>query len=48
MVLKEIGYDPVTFLKRFEKDGRRYVTEYHHDAVGRLIMTVKQWFLFYG
>ena len=34
VVLKQLGYDPVTFLKRWEKDARGLVTEYNYDMSG--------------
>ena len=40
VVLKELGYDPVTFLKRWEKDARGFVTEHNYDILGREVMTV--------
>lgn len=40
VVLKELGYDPATFHKRWEKDARGFVTEYHYDILGRQLMTV--------
>ena len=40
VVLKEIGYDPTSNLKRWEKDGRGFVTEYQQDVLGRQIATV--------
>lgn len=40
VVLKELGYDPVTFQKRWEKDARGYVTEYQYDIIGRETMIV--------
>ena len=40
VVLQELGYDPITYRKRWEKDARGFVTEYQHDAIGREIMTV--------
>ena len=40
VVLKELGYDPETFRKRWEKDARGYVTEYQYDIIGRETMTV--------
>lgn len=40
VVLKELGYDPVTFRKRWEKDARGYVTGFKYDVLGRGTMTV--------
>ncbi|MCL6591946.1 MAG: hypothetical protein K6U80_18605, partial [Firmicutes bacterium] len=40
VTLKEMGYEPVTFRKRWEKDARGYVTEYRQDVLGREIKTV--------
>ncbi len=40
VVLKEMGYNPITYRKRWEKDARGYVTEYQYDTIGREVMTV--------
>jgi RHS repeat-associated protein len=40
VVLREVGYDPVTYRKRWEKDARGYVTEYQQDVLGREVKTV--------
>ncbi|HBE77563.1 MAG TPA: hypothetical protein DDW65_07230, partial [Firmicutes bacterium] len=40
VVLKELGYDPETFHKRWEKDARGFVTEYNYDILGRELTTV--------
>jgi RHS repeat-associated protein len=38
--LRELGYDPLSFRKLWEKDARGYVTQYQHDVLGRETMTV--------
>jgi hypothetical protein len=40
VALKEMGYNPITYRKRWEKDARGFVTEYQYDTIGREIMTV--------
>ena len=40
VVLKELGYEPETYRKRWEKDARGYVTEYQYDTIGREVKTV--------
>ena len=40
IVLREVGYDPITYRKRWEKDARGFVTEYQQDVLGREIKTV--------
>jgi RHS repeat-associated protein len=40
VVLREVGYDPVTYRKRWEKDARGFVTEYQQDVLGREVKTV--------
>ncbi len=40
IILKELGYNPITFRKSWEKDARGYVTEYQYDTLGRETMTV--------
>ena len=39
VVLREVGYDSVTYRKRWEKDARGYVTEYQQDVLGREVKT---------
>lgn len=40
VILKEIGYDPQTFRKSWERDARGFVTEYRQDILGREVLTV--------
>lgn len=40
LVLKELGYDPITYRERWEKDARGFVTQFSQDVLGRELMTV--------
>ncbi len=40
LVLREVGYEPETYQKRWEKDARGFVTEYSQDVLGRPVQTV--------